>query len=73
MSGRTDAIVVSTLIRGTKHWLCNRCISQVIGMSERQAGEVTRHLQRARRYYLRSWGECGSCGESHLCIRLLGS
>ena len=73
MSPKTDSSVVSTLIRATKSWLCNRCIAHVIGMSERQAGEITRHLQCAQRYYLRSWGECSSCGESHLCIRPLGS
>ena len=74
MSTRTDASVVSTLLQKTKGWLCNRCIANVIGMSERQAGEITRHLQCAQRYYLRSTGtECSSCGESHLCIRPLGS
>lgn len=74
MSSRKDASVVSTLIQQTKDWLCNRCIAHVIGMSDRKAGEITRHLQCAQRYYLRSSGaECSSCGEHHLCIRPLGS
>lgn len=72
MYPKRDARRVSDLIQETKDWLCNRCIAQVVGTSERQVGEVTRHLRYAHRYYVRATAEeCSSCGTSHLCIRTL--
>jgi hypothetical protein len=70
MAGNERQRRLADFLRNQRMWLCNSCISRLMGTTRRHS-DLTRLLSSARRYFVLEEEECAECGERRRCIKAL--